>query len=47
MNTTLTNLIIENKVEKSCEYLLLDYPITAIAQILGFYDHSHYNKYFF
>jgi AraC-like DNA-binding protein len=46
INTNLSNLIIETKVEKSCELLLSNYSITEIAQSLAFYDHSHYNKYF-
>jgi AraC-like DNA-binding protein len=46
ISTNLSNLIIETKVEKSCELLLSNYTITEIAQSLAFYDHSHYNKYF-
>lgn len=45
-NTTLSNLILETKVEKSCELLLNNHSITEVAQVLAFYDHSHYNKYF-
>ena len=45
-NTSLSNLILETKVEKSCELLLNGYSITETAQALSFYDHSHYNKYF-
>lgn len=45
-NTSLSNLILETKIEKSCELLLNHYSITEIAQTLAFYDHSHYNKYF-
>ena len=45
-NTTLSNLILETKVEKSCEFLLSHHSITETAQALAFYDHSHYNKFF-
>ena len=45
-NTTLSNLILETKIEKSCELLLSNYSITETALALAFYDHSHYNKYF-
>ncbi|HHV09596.1 MAG TPA: AraC family transcriptional regulator [Clostridiales bacterium] len=45
-HTSLSNLILETKLEKSCQYLLGKDTITETAQALGFYDHSHYNKYF-
>ena len=45
-HTSLSNLILETKIEKSCQYLLGNHTITETAQALGFYDHSHYNKYF-
>jgi AraC family transcriptional regulator, L-rhamnose operon transcriptional activator RhaR len=45
-HTSLSNLILETKIEKSCQYLLSNHTITEAAQALGFYDHSHYNKYF-
>lgn len=44
--STLSNFIIECKLEKSIRLLLTDAPVTEIAHTLGFYDHSHYNKYF-
>lgn len=44
--TSLSKLIIDNKMEYSCNLLLEFGSITEVAQILSFYDHSHYNKYF-
>lgn len=44
--TTFSNLILDIKIEKGCELLLQNISITEVATILGFYDHSHFNKYF-
>jgi len=37
-NTSLSNLILETKVEKRCELLLNNYSITETAQALAFYS---------
>lgn len=46
LDTTLSSLILNTKIEKSCELLLQNHSISDVAQILCFYDHSHFNKYF-
>lgn len=43
---TLSGLILETKLEKSCGLLLEGRKITEIAQELAFFDHAHYTKYF-
>lgn len=44
--TTLSDVIYNTKIEKSCELLLNRYTITETAAMLGFYDHSHFYKLF-
>lgn len=43
---TLNQFILECKLENSCRMLLDGGTITDAAIAFGFYDHSHYNKYF-
>lgn len=46
LHTTLSALIIDTKLEKSCELLLENAGITETANALAFYDHSHFSKFF-
>lgn len=43
---TISQLILEIKLEKSCQLLDLDHSITDTALLLSFYDHSHFTRYF-
>lgn len=45
-HTTFSQLILETKLEKSCQLLEENSTITETALSLGFYDHSHYTRYF-
>lgn len=45
-HTPLSQLILETKLEKSCQMLSQNYSITETALALAFYDHSHYTRYF-
>ncbi len=45
-HTPLSHLILETKLEKSCQFLEENSTITETALALGFYDHSHYTRYF-
>ncbi|CCZ36343.1 putative uncharacterized protein [Firmicutes bacterium CAG:646] len=45
-HTTFSQLILETKLEKSCQLLEENSSITETALSLGFYDHSHYTRYF-
>lgn len=45
-HTPLSQLILETKLEKSCQFLEENSTITETALTLGFYDHSHYTRYF-
>lgn len=45
-HTPLSQLILETKLEKSCQFLEENSTITETALALGFYDHSHYTRYF-
>ncbi|MBS6194058.1 MAG: helix-turn-helix domain-containing protein [Clostridiales bacterium] len=45
-HTPLSQLILETKLEKSCQLLAENYSITETALALAFYDHSHYTRYF-
>lgn len=45
-HTPLSQLILETKLEKSCQFLEENSTITETALSLGFYDHSHYTRYF-
>ena len=46
LGISLNQFILESKLENSCGMLLEGVPITNVAMAMGFYDHSHYNKYF-
>lgn len=43
---TLSALIGRIKIEKSCALLMGGISVSETAQMLGYYDHSHFNKYF-
>ncbi len=45
-HTTLSQLILETKLEKSCQLLVLGGSVTEVGLSLAFYDHSHYTRYF-
>lgn len=45
-HTTLSQLILETKLEKSCQLLAMGSSVTEISLSLAFYDHSHYTRYF-
>lgn len=45
-HTPLSQLILEVKLEKSCQMLLQNSSITETALTLAFYDHSHFTRYF-
>lgn len=45
-HTTFSQLILETKLEKSCQLLEENSSITETALSLGFYDYSHYTRYF-
>lgn len=46
LGISLNQFILESKLENSCGMLLEGIPVTDVAITMGFYDHSHYNKYF-
>lgn len=46
LHTTLSALILDTRIEKSCELLLKGHTITETAAALAFYDHSHFHKAF-
>lgn len=46
LHTNLSTLILDTKIEKSCELLLKEYTITEVANALSFYDHAHFYKAF-
>lgn len=46
VNTTISSYIIKAKILRSCSMLLNNNNVTDVALTLGFYDHSHYIKYF-
>lgn len=46
IHTPVSQLILETKLEKSCQLLEENSSITETALSLGFYDHSHYTRYF-
>lgn len=45
-HTTLSQLILETKLEKSCQLLAKGGSVTEVSLSLAFYDHSHYTRYF-
>ena len=46
LHTNLSTLILDTKIEKSCELLLKEYTVTEVANALAFYDHAHFYKAF-
>lgn len=46
LGISISQYIIACKIEKSIRLLSTDTSITEIAHSLGFYDHSHFHKYF-
>jgi AraC-like DNA-binding protein len=45
-NMPISDLVIEYKIETSRTLLISEKSVSQIAFELGFYDHSHFNKYF-